>query len=133
MTCSLWTACAYNCKLVLPDITAASDKSADSSSVLSYVLHACQHCFGAVASASRIISKTLRDSSWCTRLEPAGSHGVWGLDDYQFMPFIWGSSQLNGHTTITPSSIHSQSILDTNAADYLYLGCIKFVKQVQHM
>ena len=65
------------------------------------------------------------------RLEPAGSHGVWGLDDYQFLPFIWGSSQLNGHLTLTPSSIHTQSVLDTNAADYLYLGFIKFVKQVR--
>lgn len=60
----------------------------------------------------------------------AGSHGVWGLDDYQFLPFIWGAAQLINHPMIKPKSINNSDILATYSKEYLYLGGIQFVKQV---
>ena len=64
-------------------------------------------------------------------LEPAGSHGVWSLDDYQFLPFYFGSSQLLDHPNIKPRSIRSFDILDTFASEYLYIDAIRFIHQVK--
>lgn len=64
-------------------------------------------------------------------LEPAGSHGVWGLDDYHFLPFIFGSSQLIDHKYMKPKSIHNQDILENFSHEYMYLSCIAFVKKVK--
>lgn len=64
-------------------------------------------------------------------LEPAGSHGVWGLDDYHFLPFIFGSSQLIDHKYMKPKSIHNQDILDNFSKEYMYISCIAFVKKVK--
>eukprot|EP01100_Stratorugosa_tubuloviscum_P013434 TRINITY_DN6702_c0_g4_i1.p1 TRINITY_DN6702_c0_g4~~TRINITY_DN6702_c0_g4_i1.p1 ORF type:complete len:308 (+),score=86.31 TRINITY_DN6702_c0_g4_i1:47-970(+) len=64
-------------------------------------------------------------------LEPAGSHGVWSLDDYQFLPFYWGAAQLIGHKDIVPSSIHQAAIVEQYANEYLYLTCIKFIRRMK--
>jgi len=64
-------------------------------------------------------------------LEPAGSHGVWGLDDYQHLAFLFGASQLidNPHD-YTPNEIHDEAALK-DAHDYMYFGCINFIKTVK--
>ncbi|EYU35566.1 hypothetical protein MIMGU_mgv1a008056mg [Erythranthe guttata] len=64
-------------------------------------------------------------------LEPAGSHGVWGLDDYHFLPYVFGSSQLIDHKYMKPKSIHNEDILENFSNEYLYLTCIAFVKKVK--
>jgi len=65
------------------------------------------------------------------RMEPAGSHGVWSLDDYQFVPFIWGSSQLVSHPRIEPPSFLQEDIVEMYAHEYLFLGCIKYINKVK--
>lgn len=63
-------------------------------------------------------------------LEPAGSHGVWGLDDYQHLAFLFGASQLCRSQVHTPDAIHEECAL-REEEDYMYFGCIKFIKQVK--
>jgi len=64
-------------------------------------------------------------------LEPAGSHGVWGLDDYQHLAFMFGASQLvNNPEGYDPNSIHDEQALACRD-DYMYFGCITFIKSVK--
>mmetsp|Transcript_12661 Transcript_12661/g.53444 ORF Transcript_12661/g.53444 Transcript_12661/m.53444 type:complete len:185 (-) Transcript_12661:2657-3211(-) len=72
--------------------------------------------------------RTLQTLYW---LEPAGSKGVWGLDDYCFLPFYWGSSQLIRNERIRPDAIHDPIILRDASDEYMYLDCIVFIKKAK--
>ena len=76
--------------------------------------------------------KTVRKLQTVYMLEPAGSHGVWGLDDYQCLVFLWGAAQLKGDKDISPTSIHDDSKLSEFSNEYLYLDAIKFIKHIKH-
>jgi hypothetical protein len=82
-------------------------------------------------------------------LEPAGSHGVWGLDDYHCLLFLWGSAQLckqgggdgdgdgdanrdgGDGTVLSPRAIHDQELLEEYGDEYLYFGGIRAIKQMK--
>jgi hypothetical protein len=64
-------------------------------------------------------------------LEPAGSRGVWGLDDYHFLVFLFGSAQLCGHKHLRPRSVRDESTLDLLGHEYLYLAAIRHVRDVK--
>merc|ERR1719215_1298072 len=65
-------------------------------------------------------------------LEPAGSHGVWGLDDYHALPFYFGACQLtNNPQGFEPNSIHDDSTLEQYHNEYMYFGCIRYIKKLK--
>ncbi|KAI5778150.1 hypothetical protein EDC01DRAFT_623292 [Geopyxis carbonaria] len=82
-------------------------------------------------------------------LEPAGSHGVWGLDDHAFLPYVFGSAQLTtykpaldapeGHGTTTaeeqglpkPDEVVKKDVVDRERSRNLYFAAIGFVYDVK--
>eukprot|EP00586_Coscinodiscus_wailesii_P019570 CAMPEP_0172507786 /NCGR_PEP_ID=MMETSP1066-20121228/206503_1 /TAXON_ID=671091 /ORGANISM="Coscinodiscus wailesii, Strain CCMP2513" /LENGTH=462 /DNA_ID=CAMNT_0013285469 /DNA_START=88 /DNA_END=1476 /DNA_ORIENTATION=+ len=65
-------------------------------------------------------------------LEPAGSHGVWGLDDYHCLPFYFGACQLVGNDgDIQPRCIHDDRLLERECERLMYFGCIRYIKSLK--
>jgi serine/threonine-protein phosphatase 2A activator len=74
-------------------------------------------------------------------LEPAGSHGVWGLDDNSFLPYVFGSAQLCpaiSETDETPvegsipdapdtSSVTKADIVQEERTRNMYFSAVGFI------
>lgn len=74
------------------------------------------------------VMRQLQKTYW---LEPAGSHGVWGLDDYHFLPFLFGAAQLATHPHMKPKLIHNKELVEAYWKQYMYLECIHFLNSIK--
>ncbi|KAI1095596.1 Phosphotyrosyl phosphatase activator [Rostrohypoxylon terebratum] len=78
-------------------------------------------------------------------LEPAGSHGVWGLDDHSFQPYIYGSAQLTRAITDSepmpiegslfrapkPAQVVKAEYVEQERKRNLYFSSIGFINDVK--
>ncbi len=60
-------------------------------------------------------------------LEPAGSRGVWGLDDYSFLPFIFGSAQLLTNRRVQPDFMVNRTTMEEYRQEFLYVDAVAYI------
>lgn len=67
-------------------------------------------------------------------LEPAGSHGVWGLDDHFAVPYLLGAAQLSEHENEvypTPAAVLNKKDVQALRTSNLYFNAISFINDVK--
>lgn len=71
-------------------------------------------------------------------LEPAGSHGVWGLDDHFHLPYILGSAQIVDITQpdtptprFSPKVVLRPHVVERERHTNLYFSAIAFINKVK--
>ncbi|KAH8282211.1 hypothetical protein KR054_006140, partial [Drosophila jambulina] len=106
-----------------------------------------------VSAALRLFNRYLvfaRHLQRTYNMEPAGSQGVWALDDFQFVPFIWGSAQLAGKfvflsfgilynllillsvkSPFDPSKFVDEQIISDYKDQFMFISCIDYICKVK--
>jgi len=64
-------------------------------------------------------------------LEPAGSHGVWGLDDHFHFIYLLGASQWINNEEVSPKDMLEKSVLDRYKYQNFYCMALSFIFQVK--
>lgn len=66
-------------------------------------------------------------------LEPAGSHGVWGLDDHFHLAYVFGSAQWanNKEAPLRPKDVLNRQLVQEYSPLNLYCQTIGFIYQVK--
>ena len=78
---------------------------------------------------------TCRVVQKCFGLEPAGARGVWALDPYQMLPFVFGSAQCVADPATdeaagwgVPGTLDLAEGLDAKADESMFYQCVLFVR-----
>lgn len=61
------------------------------------------------------------------RLEPAGSRGVYNMDDFQYLPFMFGAAQLANVKYVPVKDFYSNESVDMFKNDFIFLEAIDFI------
>ena len=61
------------------------------------------------------------------RLEPAGSRGVYNMDDFQFLPFLFGVAQLVDVKYVSCNSFYDYEQVDMWKNDFIFFEAIDYI------
>lgn len=64
-------------------------------------------------------------------IEPAGSRGAWGIDDFQFLVFLFGAAQLSYNKEIRTDDVEKKDLVEKLAPKYLYFDALKYIFKIK--